>query len=184
MPEFRRLITIVVLSVSVAVLQAAAESPKLNFDQGVDVASAFKTMQEGPKDSRLQEGLQSCGRASAASRNRCQFMGLEKEQCLYVCRDGRRILMPLPPDLEGLGSRACLQYIEADTWSKEASAPAEDPQAACKKKCYAQYKTGTDACYEMFDNPAGLRPCLHQVALGYGYCTKSCEPSQPAQPAK
>ncbi|HBL15845.1 MAG: hypothetical protein A2X36_03380 [Elusimicrobia bacterium GWA2_69_24] len=46
---------------------------------------------------------------SVMALNTCNSMGLEEGQCVYFCRDGRKILVPFPPDMEHMGSRACLQ---------------------------------------------------------------------------
>jgi len=44
--------------------------------------------------------------------SRCMFSGLEDGQCFYVCRDGRSFKFPLPPGMEHMGSRGCMQYME------------------------------------------------------------------------
>lgn len=173
---------------------AFAAPPAANFDQGVDVKEVIACAREEVRFSRLSELL---GRAGAVDEkkqppayaatgmwNRCQMMGLENNQCVYMCRDGRKILMPLPPGLERMGSRACLQYMDAPPLP-----PAEKPKkgikaltagdgeqaAACEQKCDSGYRARIDLCYQLHDNPVGLRPCLQDTYLGYAVCMRSCK---------
>lgn len=242
--------TLAVLSFLLVSL-AQAQPIDVSFDQGVDAGAVFKTVREQQPSACYTAPLKEAVQVSAAKPqvqasglfNRCQNMGLENNQCLYVCMDGRRILMPLPPDMEQMGSRACLQFIEApprllaktskkkkpverdtrdsgspdntddldelgnprrdddrsgpddvyDEWGgrggsdndvlfvagnglmRAESAKAAQTPEQCKQRCVDGFKVSTDVCYEMFDNPAGLRPCLQQAGFAYSVCLKGCE---------
>ncbi|MFA5140187.1 MAG: hypothetical protein WC728_13230 [Elusimicrobiota bacterium] len=188
----RRALSVAIILSFAATLQASA----VDFDQGVDVPKTLQTVRQEIREGAGQDDLKVCSQvgmddkqiAAASTWNRCRFMGLEKNQCLYVCRDGRRITMPPASDMEPTNPRACLQAIEAPMKALQTKASPEglqggpagtaDSLKTCKDKCYESYKRMSDMCYEMFDCPPGLPNCLHQAAMGYNYCTKDCEKPQ------
>jgi hypothetical protein len=171
---------------AVLFLSFAVNLYAIGFDQGVDVSKALQAVQQDIRDRAGRDELKACTQVSmdakqmaeASAWNRCNFMGLQKDQCLYICRDGRLITMPPAPGMEPTDPRACLQSTEPPVKALQANA-SEDPLAACKQKCYEDYRRSADVCHEIFDCPPGLPDCLHRAAMAYSYCAKDCEKPQP-----